>query len=271
MSNVLQSDSTAIRAIESNLQACINSLATLPDAKVHLIGGSEAVISGRPVNFMNAVSGSQFKGKNLAQQVENAVAILSAHRIPFRWWITPSTSPANLGSLLESAGLKLQFEDVPGMAIDLQISPLDQPQLPECLTISRVANRQDLEVWATVLDEGYQHKQIEWQYWRDAFEHFGFSPKSPWQHFIAFHENNAAAVGSVFYRDNIAGLYLVVTRESFRRRGIADWLTRHLLWSAGKAGAGMVVLQASEMGFGLYQKLGFKWYCNLQRYDYDPG
>ena len=157
------------------------------------------------------------------------------------------------------------------MAIDLQVSQMDQPQLPQWLTICRVVNRGDLETWATVLDEGYQHNQIEWPHWREAFEYFGYSKQAPWQHFVAFHKNNAAAVGSVFYKDHIAGLYLVVTREKFRRLGIAEWLTRYLLWSAGLAGAGMVVLQASEMGFGLYQKLGFKRYCNLQRYDYDPG
>jgi len=57
--------------------------------------------------------------------------------------------------------------------------------------------------------------------------------------------------------DGVAGLYNVATLDSFRRKGIGQALTEHALFEAGRSGMTVVELQASELGRGIYERVGF--------------
>jgi GNAT superfamily N-acetyltransferase len=58
--------------------------------------------------------------------------------------------------------------------------------------------------------------------------------------------------------------------ENARRRGIGKALTLQPLIEARKLGYNLGVLGSSEMGYGVYQSLGFKEYCKIHQYIWQP-
>lgn len=65
-----------------------------------------------------------------------------------------------------------------------------------------------------------------------------------------------------FRPDNGSGrygvVYNVVTKDGFRGRGLATALVKHLLAGAEEMGLERVMLNATEAGRPIYEKLGFQ-------------
>lgn len=55
----------------------------------------------------------------------------------------------------------------------------------------------------------------------------------------------------------VAGVYAVGTLEAARRRGVGTAATWAAV-AAGRAGCDMVMLQSSEMGYPMYEAMGFR-------------
>jgi ribosomal protein S18 acetylase RimI-like enzyme len=71
-------------------------------------------------------------------------------------------------------------------------------------------------------------------------------------------DGEPAAFGRLVVLDHRAYLSDVVTLPAYRRRGLAKALVLHVLRDAVEAGARICVLTSSEMGFDLYNRLGFE-------------
>lgn len=64
--------------------------------------------------------------------------------------------------------------------------------------------------------------------------------------------------GLLFLEDDVAGVYNVGVIEAYRRRGIGEAISWEVIRTGRKAGADVSVLQASEMGHPLYERMGFE-------------
>lgn len=71
------------------------------------------------------------------------------------------------------------------------------------------------------------------------------------------HNGIVAATGLVYHQKDVAGIYLVGTTPEFRRRGFADAIVHRALKYEAKKGVSLMVLQASEMGLPVYERIGF--------------
>ena len=68
----------------------------------------------------------------------------------------------------------------------------------------------------------------------------------------------------------IAGVFCVATIEAARRRGIGAAVTLAPLLDARAAGYQIGVLQASEMGYPVYQRIGFTEQFRYHDYLWSP-
>ncbi len=75
---------------------------------------------------------------------------------------------------------------------------------------------------------------------------------------IAFSEERVAGTSLALRTGGVAGVYAVETLPEARRRGVGTAATWAAV-AAGRAwGCDTIVLQASEMGFPMYQAMGFR-------------
>jgi GNAT superfamily N-acetyltransferase len=81
---------------------------------------------------------------------------------------------------------------------------------------------------------------------------------------VLVHQQFAVAGGWSYRHGTDCGVYAVGTVQSWRRRGFAAALTRHILADARRRGARTATLQSTRMGQPLYTLLGF---AAVGRYD----
>jgi ribosomal protein S18 acetylase RimI-like enzyme len=76
--------------------------------------------------------------------------------------------------------------------------------------------------------------------------------------FVTYLGGEPVACAMTLVSHRIAGVYYVATIERARRRGLGDALTRLAARAGFELGAGAAWLGASEMGAGLYRRIGFE-------------
>jgi ribosomal protein S18 acetylase RimI-like enzyme len=75
--------------------------------------------------------------------------------------------------------------------------------------------------------------------------------------FVAYRGSEPVACAMTLVSHRVAGVYYVATIENARRRGLGDALTRLAARTGFELGADAAWLGASEMGAGLYRRIGF--------------
>ena len=256
----------SIDVVEGAIRDCFLSYAALPGASLAESGELVGVRSNVPLPFFNGVPHARL-GADAEQRVRATVAHFRDARVPFRWWGTPSTTPANLIEILAANGFRHVY-DAPGMAIDL--ASLPEAKSIEGFSVRRVVDRAGLDDWMSVFGEGFQRPAAEWPVWRDTYVAFGLGPDDPWRHFVGYLDDVPVATTSMCVSPEIAGIYHVVTLPQARGKGIGAAVTLAALIEGRRAGCSHGALQSSEMAFGVYRSLGFEKACDLVLYDWRP-
>jgi GNAT superfamily N-acetyltransferase len=91
-----------------------------------------------------------------------------------------------------------------------------------------------------------------------TLEHEGYRP------FTGYVDGRPVATSALLITDGIAGIYGVATIPEFRRRGIAEAMTRHAIVRGAEAGCTIASLQPSPMGRALYERMGFREVAGFQ-------
>jgi len=76
--------------------------------------------------------------------------------------------------------------------------------------------------------------------------------------FVAYLDSEPVSCAMTLVSHRIAGVFYVATVEHARRRGLGDALTRTAARAGFELGATAAWLGASEMGAGLYRRIGFE-------------
>lgn len=117
------------------------------------------------------------------------------------------------------------------------------------------------DVFGDLCERGYEQPGMAWlmahqQSYRasDSFWHIGFDGDVP----------VCAACG--YRTGDTGGIYSVATPPEFRGRGLAAEVTRAATNHLFELGIERVVLQASKLGHGVYERLGFTTYDHYERF-----
>ncbi len=75
---------------------------------------------------------------------------------------------------------------------------------------------------------------------------------------VAEYDHAIVGTGTAFVNDNATWLGIIVMYENFRKRGIGALITKHLVNYSKSKGNETVLLSATDLGFPVYKKIGFK-------------
>jgi GNAT superfamily N-acetyltransferase len=156
-------------------------------------------------------------------------------------WVPPG-NPAD--EALGHAGLHAKGS-TPAMGLDLGEVPLTPPGIP----LEQLPSQEEL---IPLNAEAFGPESgLERQAWH--------SQSHAHVHVLGVHEGGQLIVGGLAHDvADTAGIYLVATALSARGRGLATELMRGLLIHARDRGCTAAVLQATALGHGVYQRVGFR-------------
>lgn len=87
------------------------------------------------------------------------------------------------------------------------------------------------------------------------------------QHYLGTLHGTVVAIGTLFVGRQTTGIYDLVTRDDYRRRGIGSAMFQYLLHQACTWNRRFCVLQASPDGLGIYRKAGFRAVGEVQTFE----
>ena len=180
----------------------------------------------------------------------------------FTWWMEPHVKSSEWEAILSEHSFGFS-NDTPGMAVDLR--ELDESlSKVEGLEISIVKDEDTLQTWADIFARGYG-LPADWAgLIFDSWIKLGL--EFPLRNYLGYLNNEPVSTSSIFFGGGVAGIYDVATLPEARGKGIGAALTLHPLFEARKAGYRIGALQSSEMGLGVYQRLGFRHLCQIENF-----
>lgn len=211
---------------------------------------------------------------NLApEEAEEAIDVVM-HEMPERglpmvWWSGPGRRPLDLGERLLHRGFVTPGVD-PGMAADLTALNEDQPA-PAGLRVERVRDDAALADWMRAFrlsnDEDPDTPPVP----RSRLGPTTYDDDDPFSFYLARLDGEPVATAQMVLGAGVAGLYCIGTAPRVRGRGIGAAVTLAPLRAARALGYRYGVLGATEMGYPVYRRLGFREYCKLGMYLWHPG
>ncbi|MEH6535658.1 MAG: GNAT family N-acetyltransferase [Psychroserpens sp.] len=183
----------------------------------------------------------------IALAKEKLVSVSTNLTIPY-WDIHNSNS----FEILEQNGFDLKFEQT-GMSIKVNHLFTEL----KTLSLKKVSSEKEANLWAKLF-----------------YKSFGYftnpilltkSQKNT-NYYIAYDQNEAVGTGILHTTNNVSGIHSVGIIPEQRRKGYAEQIMKLLMNQSIKINSDYITLQSSDMGKGLYLKLGFEEQFTIKNY-----
>ena len=202
---------------------------------------------------------TDFEPGTVERRLDDLLAVADSRHAAFLWWLAPHHGPSDLGDRLVRRGFA-EVDVTAAMAMDLDDLPAeDEP--PHGVRIKLVDEAADIDTYVDLLMREMEQshgvapadaRAIRRQHLRGKL---GNDPDS--RRFIAWLDGRPVATSRLSMAGGAAGLYTVVTMPEARGRGIGRAMTLRAFHAGREAGMRIGTLQATDMGFRIYHKLGF--------------
>lgn len=221
-------------------------------------------ITGLSAMVFNSLFDGAFDDPSV--EIPNIVNFFKKEKIPIMWRLSPNGQNKGWGKYLENCGLELAQMQVPGMAVKLNEIPLEE--------LRSYINQNKIEI----IEEMDQKEEISVEI---LIKSFNLSPqikeslikinknmldKGKIKLFLASYNDKISCTSTVFYSNNVAGLYHVATLEEMRNRGLAKAIVSRCMMDAIENGCQIMTLLSTPIGHPVYNKLGFENYFIYDRY-----
>lgn len=254
-----------VRSIKANWVEFYGALGRAPGAELSVGQHLSWMLTGIPDAFLNVVFRTDLPPDRAEEVVDEALSHFRARRITKLSWLTPGE---DAGRLLVDRGLTFS-EGVTGMAADLAVVPHSLPT-PTGLSIVPVQDRASLRPWIRVMRVGFRTPEHAEPALLDVFAAILAVPQL--RTYLALMDGRPVATSQLFLAAGVAGIYNVTCLPEARGQGIGAAVTLAPLSEARRRGYRMAILQASDLGYPVYRRLGFRDYGRLNEYLIDlPG
>ncbi len=256
-------------ANEENLASWLPVFSELEGSQHSELPGVKRSISNIPLPLMNSIMDAQLTPGQVEPTIEYVIADAKSRHVPVLWWVGPSTHPADLAIRLLQYGFSID-EDGPGLAVDLDNLNESLPVAEGC-SIQPAQDDTAWLAWSRTLAKGFEVPAARVEFavnsWYELLSQV--NPETTLG-YTAWLNGTPVATSLLQLGGGVAGIYGVATVPEARRKGIGARVTLHPLLQARAKGYKVGVLQASEMGLGVYRSLGFQECCRITSYIWRP-
>ena len=256
-------DPGLVEAVERDFIAAWWLLAEATGAERHDDPTLRWFRTGRPEAYANHVLVTRLGEEEADATIGRLSEAIGRDGVPFIWWVMPSFAPADLAARLERHGL---VRDGTWPAHALPIDELVEPPTVPGLEVRRVSTDADLDAYVGIVGQTLSPSAAFTDMLGDACRAIGFAEDAPEEHVIGLLDGTPVATASLMVAGGAAGIYNVATLEPARRRGIGAALTAAAVRRGAERGLELATLQASSMGRPIYERLGFRFVCDLVPY-----
>jgi ribosomal protein S18 acetylase RimI-like enzyme len=216
-------------------------------------------VHASPSPWPDYIFGADFSKMNMTVAVNDIDNNIQLNKAP-SFWIDKHSSHSV--PLLESVS-KNNFRLImqwPGMALSLA-DIVVPPNPDKDLKIQVVSETDSLFEWTKIVNiELFPNNTINLAFFEKLLN-------SDEVIFLLGKINNVpVSTSMLFLRNNVAGIYMVSTSHDYRKKGIAQTMTKEAIKLSQSHKIDYMVLEANKESHGLYHKSGFKTFCTFDIY-----
>jgi GNAT superfamily N-acetyltransferase len=264
------STTAVVPALEANMVAFWTGYGRAPGAELYEGEDLLRVVTGASEPLFNGVFRARLSPDAVDGAVAETLARVASRRVPMFWWVGPWTRPADLGTHLELRGFT-RAGGSPAMAVDLRTLP-EEPARIAGLAVAPVGDLDELRRWARVAAIGTEFPERFHDELVELEAGVGLEPRGDhYTRYVAYEDGEAVGTSALLLHAGVAGIFAVSTLPRSRGRGIGTALTLAPLLEARRRGYRVGTLQATQMGFPVYERLGFREVCcPIEMYLWSP-
>ena len=184
-------------------------------------------------------------------------------QLPFIWAVDPRSKPSDMRERLLSNDFKFEGP-YPSMAVDLN-ELIDERREVEGFSHEVVKDEETCRIFWDVWGDGYPMPKTFEDVLRNAFTNIGFKDV-PFKLFLGYLDGKPVATAIQLLAVGVVGVNDITVLPSARGRGIGTEMTLIPLRDAKSFGYRYGVLCATELGIGIYRRLGFREYLKWDFY-----
>jgi GNAT superfamily N-acetyltransferase len=206
------------------------------------------------------VTGAHFTDRNVDERIGDVLSTYRARRLRMGWWVTPTSSPADLVPRLVAQGLEVD-EAEPGMSCDL--STWAPPPTSDGVEVRRVDDRASFHDWCDVFVRGMWMDGDGAGPYERCFADVSIGANARYRSYLAYRDGRAISSAFGVRSGDVVGVYAVATLPEARRLGAGTAITARVVTDAKAEGARRAILSASHDGLRVYERLGFRTVCEI--------
>lgn len=242
----MAADEEVIEAADRNFIGSYRKLVEhSPGGETCEFGGVFAFVTGLPIGMFN---GCIVAAPATAGDLTAALDWIDDRDVPYRLWMHEELTD-HLAQTAERA-----MEQDPWLVPQMILQPAPELPLPAPgVSLAAVSDGRSLDEYRSIYVEGGMSDDVA----RRLFA-ASMAADSDVELVVAYLEDRPIGTSLAIRTGGVAGVYAVGTLAGARRRGVGTAATWAAV-AAGQAwGCDTIVLQASEMGFPMYQQMGFR-------------
>ncbi len=230
--------------------------------------GIKASSTGFNIPLLNLALGCDFPAHTSAAEIEaevkSVIDFFARRNVPWYWWMNTKPSPSNIAQILEKHGVEY---DAP---LPAMIAPLRQdehlwPAYNKNIHVWRANSIVDLQAASKIRRLAFRFPEGQAMTYFEDMPSDWLDDASPARLFLAGEsESEPVSIGALIEGAGVPGIYVMAALPDQHRKGYGKAILAHLLREAANSESRVVVLTASEAGFGLYSQFGF-----IHLFDFD--
>jgi GNAT superfamily N-acetyltransferase len=247
-------DDAALARLEHENMVGANSLAggEVPGARVERAGGVALILTGLPLRLFNQVivDGDDASADSIAA----AVAVARDRGDRFVVNLRAGTDDRHRG-LMDSLGLVPLSDGVwmPGMALH-PLPPPGSVRPAPGHEIRRIVDAAGLADHVGAAADGFGMPRE----WLEAIMTTRLLDEPAATVYVGYTDGVPVATGLGIRTGRTIGVYSIATIETARKRGYGAAMTMRVVDDGAAGGCDVAILQASDMGQPIYERLGFR-------------
>ncbi len=215
------------------------------DGGLREFGKAVAFVTGVPIALFNGCLAMDAT----AQDADLAIDWMVGHATPYLLWASDDAATSELGDVARRRGLHRDEWAMPGMVL---AAPPEPPAPADRVRIEQV-DEASLQFWlATIASNGIPLDLAE----RLFPPSFVADPDVAL--YTGFLDDVPVGTSIAIRTGDVSGVYAVTTAPTARQCGVGTAAAWAAVNAGGEWGCALVTLQASEMGFSSYAKMGFQ-------------